>query len=183
VDDLTVTHCNWRTEYELTEHEFSPESCSECRLIATNCGGVDEAKQEIRVFNEEQKMLTENWSKATKSNPSGNCVECRFVTATKSGAAGHCVEVSRNGLHNNLVLVRDSKDNGNGLTLSFTQEQWNVFLKEVNTEGMNWAKNAGGMYVVTSPDVMSDDELFFTEDEWDAFIDGVRQGEFDIEAA
>ena len=54
-------------------------------------------------------MLTETWRKSDRSNPSGNCVECRMV------ALGAAVE------------VRDSKDPGAG-SLIYTRAEWQAFI-------------------------------------------------------
>lgn len=49
-------------------------------------------------------------------------------SSRSSGNGGACVEagnlVSR-------VLVRDSKDNGHGLVLSFTSDEWRTFLSKI----------------------------------------------------
>jgi hypothetical protein len=51
----------------------------------------------------------------------------------KSSASGgtNCVEVS---FVNGSVLVRDSKDEGSGPTLSFTVEEWRAFLEGVHAQ-------------------------------------------------
>lgn len=72
-------------------------------------------------------MLTENWAKATASNPSGNCVEARWQKATFS-LEGNCVEVRGD---EGVVQVRDSKDNGTGPELSFTPSEWDAFIAGV----------------------------------------------------
>jgi hypothetical protein len=169
---------------------------------------------------------------ATKSNPSGNCVEVALTAATKSGAAGHCVQVgfataaksgpnsdncvevsfAGNGVsvsENNDaeasttctcnqirtqdgmpvsgavvgdVLVRDSKHKGKGPILVFKPDQWRAFLAKVKVERMNWPQTMQGNYMVESPD--SDlTILLYTKAEWDAFLDGVDKGEFDLPAA
>jgi hypothetical protein len=48
-----------------------------------------------------------------------------WFKSTKSAAAGHCVEVAKT---EENILVRDTKDNGNGPTLSFTKEEWTAFI-------------------------------------------------------
>jgi len=53
--------------------------------------------------------LNETWRKSTKSGPlTDNCVEVRRVGAT--------------------VQVRDTKDQGNGSVLSFTEQEWDAFV-------------------------------------------------------
>lgn len=63
--------------------------------------------------------LNETWRKSTKSNNNGACAEVR-----RPATGG--------------VQIRDTKDDGQGYSLSFT------------------------------------------DNEWDAFIDGVKKGEFDL---
>jgi hypothetical protein len=48
--------------------------------------------------------------------------------STKSGT-GNCVEVS---LRNGMVLVRDTKANGKGPILTFSQDDWSAFLTGVD---------------------------------------------------
>lgn len=77
-----------------------------------------------------------NWIKSSYSSESANCVEVLdWRKSTRSGATGNCVEVA---FASDKVLVRDSKDRGNGPILRFTTA------------------------------------------EWDAFVDGARDGEFDV---
>jgi hypothetical protein len=51
-----------------------------------------------------------------------------WFKSTRSGAAGHCTEVKHEG---GRVLVRDSKDNGTGPVLSFTEPEWDAFTAGV----------------------------------------------------
>lgn len=55
----------------------------------------------------------------------GNCVEVAFVKSTYSNPSGNCVEVA---LGNDEVLVRDTKDKGEGPVLRFTGAEWDAFL-------------------------------------------------------
>jgi hypothetical protein len=55
------------------------------------------------------------WHKSTSSNGSG----------------GNCVEVARN--LPGIVAVRDSKDCGTGLVLSFTKDGWSAFVAGVKS--------------------------------------------------
>lgn len=125
-------------------------------------------------------MLSTEWKTATKSNPSGNCVECRYEKATKSAAAGHCVEVTKNALHNSRVFVRDSKQNNypesNRIVLSYAQAEWTHYLTTLKL-GYG-AVYDGDMFVMVRGTKM----LTFTLAEWEAFMDGVWKGEFDVPA-
>lgn len=75
-------------------------------------------------------MLTENWKKSTRSNPSGNCVEARWKKSSRSGSTLECVEVRG---HGGTIQVRDSKDQGTGPELSFTPGEWTAFIEGVKT--------------------------------------------------
>lgn len=120
-------------------------------------------------------MLTEKWNKATKSNPSGNCLEAKWKTASKSNGNGgmNCVEAQKNEL-TGYVQVRDTKQQGRGPILEFTPEQWTYLLGKFQEHGMGWPDRDMEFYVVEKHGV----KLRFTESEWDAFIDGVLKGEF-----
>lgn len=48
--------------------------------------------------------------------------------------SGDCVEVT---LHNGLVGVRDTKDQGNGPILAFTATEWQAFLLGVDAGQFN----------------------------------------------
>jgi Domain of unknown function (DUF397) len=61
-------------------------------------------------------MLSSAWSKASQSNPSGNCVEVRMI----DGGAG---EVA--------IQVRDSKFPEAGI-LTFTPAEWDAFIGGVH---------------------------------------------------
>ena len=49
-----------------------------------------------------------------------------WVKASASGSAGQCVEMRRSG--DNMIEVRDSKDNGAGPTLRFTPAEYAAWL-------------------------------------------------------
>jgi hypothetical protein len=70
------------------------------------------------------------WRKATRSNPSGNCVEIYWKKPPRSNGSGgnNCVEVRTDG---ESILVRDTKDKGAGPILSFSPEAWQSFISGV----------------------------------------------------
>lgn len=72
-----------------------------------------------------------HWRKSSKSNNGGQCVEVGvWKTSTLSGPhEDMCVEVA--GVEDGDVLVRDTKDNGNGPVLRFTPKEWDAFLDGV----------------------------------------------------
>ena len=94
--------------------------------------------------------MTDNWRKSTYSGGAdGSCVEVGSVPWRKSthsgGSGGACVEVGsvpwRKSTHSGgsegacveagsaagLVLVRDTKDSGNGPVLRVSAETWRAF--------------------------------------------------------
>lgn len=51
----------------------------------------------------------------------------QFIKASASSGAGQCVEVAVT--DKNEVVVRDSKQQGDGPTLTFTEDEWEAFLQ------------------------------------------------------
>ena len=75
-------------------------------------------------------MEGDGWQKSSYSNPSGNCVEVNdWRKSTSSLPNGACVEVAFTG--ENEVLVRDTKDKGEGPILRFTGPEWDAFVAGV----------------------------------------------------
>jgi hypothetical protein len=74
-------------------------------------------------------MMTDQWNKSTRSNPSGNCLETRWKKSTRSGAAGHCVEAQ---IQDGTVQVRDTKLGEASPILNFTRDEWTAFLGGAN---------------------------------------------------
>jgi hypothetical protein len=77
--------------------------------------------------------LTDNWRKSTYSGGSGGeCVEVGSVPWRKSsysgGQGGDCVEA---GTAAGVVLVRDTKDNGDGPVLRVSAERWKRFTTAI----------------------------------------------------
>jgi hypothetical protein len=137
---------------------------------------------------------------ATKSGAAGHCVEVGFAKAEESASVANCVEVSTallpgvckcdsivvNGsvitaAKHGDVLVRDSKDKGAGPIIVFKPKQWEELISDVRRLGMNWVlrseRDGAPVYAISDPN-NADVELLYTESEWDAFVDGVRKGEF-----
>jgi hypothetical protein len=70
--------------------------------------------------------LTVNWRKSTYSGASGgDCVEVGSIPWRKStysgGQGGDCVEA---GTTPGLVLIRDTKDNGDGPVIHISAADW-----------------------------------------------------------
>jgi hypothetical protein len=94
-------------------------------------------------------MLTEKWSKSSRSAANGNCVEAKFEKSTRShvnncvevaykrstrcdNSGPNCVEVGATA--DGVVLVRDSKEVVNstsGPVLAFDGGSWGAFLAGV----------------------------------------------------
>jgi len=75
-----------------------------------------------------------SWKKSSRSNGNGgnNCVEVYSISwnkSSRSNPSGNCVEVAKG---TNEILVRDTKDKGNGPVLKFTKAEWQAFLEGVN---------------------------------------------------
>jgi Domain of unknown function (DUF397) len=67
-----------------------------------------------------------NWRKSSHSFSNGNCVEAAdWRKSSRSGQKYNCVEVSSG------VAVRDTKNNGTGPVLRFSDEAWRKFLTDV----------------------------------------------------
>ncbi|MET7770434.1 DUF397 domain-containing protein [Nocardia sp. NPDC005366] len=111
-------------------------------------------------------VCTTDWFTSTRSNNGNQCVEVRFV--------------------GDAVLVRDSKyrrDPANLLAeepiITVTANEWTSFLTLLATGG-----SADRLITRTASDGTTslchgDITLTYTPEEWDAFIAGVRDGEFD----
>jgi hypothetical protein len=134
------------------------------------------------------------FAKAAASNPSGNCVEVGHAKADKSAAAGHCVEpgVARDkhtgctpdtcttpGINDGDVVVRDSKLGDASPLAVFTPEQWAAFVVGVIA---GQEQRDGDDYLITDPRGTGI-VLRYTAAEWDAFMDGCANHEFDYQLA
>lgn len=110
-------------------------------------------------------MISNVWRKSRRSNPSGNCVEVR--------------------IEDDQVLVRDTKLGGSSPVISITRADWLDFTDEIKRgmtgpvgDRIQTLVTGGGWDLInrSQPNV----RLSFTIAEWDAFLDGVRDGEFDL---
>lgn len=141
-------------------------------------------------------MLSVNrWVTATKSggnNTGPNCVQClRFRSGSPSGEDGpgfavmgaglhdHCSDEKclTEGIHTGDVIVRDSKAGSGSPVAVFRPAQWEAYVKSV-VEGH--ACLDGDEFTMTDPRGTGT-VLRFTGDEWVAFVDGCRRGEFSLE--
>ena len=91
-------------------------------------------------------MKPNTWQKSRRSGDTANCVEVQWRTSSLSGNNGQCVEVGvwktstlsgpwtdnclevAGGENLEEILVRDTKDHGNGPVLHFTPAEWRAFI-------------------------------------------------------
>ncbi|MGQ0719111.1 MAG: DUF397 domain-containing protein [Pseudonocardiales bacterium] len=119
----------------------------------------------------------------TKAHESHVFAAGGWFKSSRSGYAGECVEINfdhRDG----LVRIRDSKDRGQGPTISVTGEQWTILLGEF--AGTVPAGRNGAVTVETKSSgttllraISDGTTLRFTKAEWRAFLAGARVREFD----
>lgn len=109
--------------------------------------------------------MTSTWKKSTYSNANGNCAEVDLTGETHVG-------------------LRDSKQNGTGPELAYTRTQWLAFLIQVISGTCEEAHfSEKGVHLDGTTLAGEPASLWFTRAEWDAFIDGVRDHQFDLELA
>lgn len=74
------------------------------------------------------------WRTSTYSNNGGNCVEVasEWRTSSHSNACGECVEA---GQARGAVLVRDTKQHGNGQVHRFAAAEWREFIARIKASG------------------------------------------------
>jgi hypothetical protein len=72
--------------------------------------------------------MSVHWRKSSLSANNGQCVEVGvWKTSSLTDNSGPwCVEVA--GAEDGDVLVRDTKDNGNGPVLTFSRPEWLAFI-------------------------------------------------------
>ena len=69
-------------------------------------------------------MIDPRWRKSSYSDNGGNCTEVAAVPE-------HAQRSSRNSVTPGMILVRDTKDNGNGPVLAFRPQTWKTFLRDL----------------------------------------------------
>jgi hypothetical protein len=65
------------------------------------------------------------WRKSSYSDANGECVEVGWRKSSYSAANGDCVEVAAD---QRVIGVRDTKQQGQGITLEFPVRAWQVFI-------------------------------------------------------
>ena len=113
-------------------------------------------------------------------------LDWRTSSRTDNGQA--CIEVAPT---RDAVLVRDTKDHGAGPVIEFSHDQWATFVHDVQQGGTGGAAISSGE-LVSSHDgiavrtcwhlrgVHGSAVLHFTQAEWEAFVAGAQDGEFDF---
>src|SRR5262249_9885007 len=106
---------------------------------------------------------TTNWFKSSHSLSNSSCVVVRFDAHT--------------------VSIRDTKDNGNGPTITVTATQWTAFLATLHDQPTTQTRRT--LTTRTQPDQVTilratatGTTLRFNKTEWDMFLAGVRTHEF-----
>lgn len=123
------------------------------------------------------------WSKSSASSDSFNCVEVSRRTASASGGNG-CVQVEC-GCQHDRVYIRDSKFEARGEEspiIEFSVAEWRETLKRINAGVLPlFVEDRVGSFhwFGTSPELHSV-ELKFTKEEWLAFLEGAKAGEFEV---
>jgi hypothetical protein len=103
-----------------------------------------------------------HWRKSSRSESNG-CVEVGIArTSSHSALYDNCVEVE--GLPEGGVAVRHSKDR-DGQVLKFTPTSWQVLLDAIRRDEFSWH---------------AFEPLDFNPAEREAFLAGVRDGEFEL---
>ena len=127
-------------------------------------------------------MIPNSWHKSTRSGAAGHCVEAFWQKSSASNPSGNCVEVKG---ENDLVLVRDTKLGDASPVFSFTDAEWIVFTDEIRRGITCPVTGHFRVWVVENGMDLVDSErrevLRFTDDEWAAFVAGVKLGEFDLQ--
>ena len=79
--------------------------------------------------------------------------------------------------------MRDSKDRGRGPVLKFSRAQWTSFIRQA----LAGLPSVNGTVTMTTTETMTrvrcqatGSTLCYTAAEWAAFLDGARDGEFDV---
>ena len=100
-------------------------------------------------------------------------------TSTRSSNGANCVEVD---FAADGVAMRDSKARGTGPVIHFSAEEWTAFVREA----IDGLPNHNGAVTVNTQDgatcvqtLSTGVTLCFTPGEWNAFLAGARDGEFD----
>ena len=98
-----------------------------------------------------------------------------FTKPAGSGNNGGSWEVAHN---DDIVLVRDSEDEGKGPVLEYTRAQWCELVTSVKNGGWpDWVTVAAdGVAVVKMPGIAGP-FLTFGKTEMDTFAEGVNDGE------
>jgi hypothetical protein len=118
-------------------------------------------------------------------------VQANVWKKSSYSTCGSCVEVKAS---DDQVMIRDTKLRDASPVITITREHWNLFIDEIKRRGKVGSTGLTDMTTRSILDTLIVDDgtemllwssvgdvsLHFTEAEWDAFVDGARDGEFDL---
>lgn len=109
---------------------------------------------------------------------SGSCVEIAYVKSTLSSDSFNCVEVARDEVCDR-ILLRDSK-HPDGPVLVYSPREWAAICLEATEGRPGCVARLGGDSYAWVGETLDGDRtwLEFTAAEIDAWVAGVRAGEF-----
>ncbi|MEL7158337.1 MAG: DUF397 domain-containing protein, partial [Actinomycetota bacterium] len=121
----------------------------------------------------------DGWTRSTRS-ANGNC--CLDAKALRPDRAGAAILIA---VRNSTYVRDEANDPAAEPIIVLDAEQWEAFLLPIRTTGIASAPpEATGLRLTPHADggmtlTATDDEtaLHYTEGEWVAFVDGVRNGE------
>jgi len=162
---------------------------------AGHCVEVAFAKAEMS--NPSGNCVEVGFAAAAASGAAGHCVEVGHAKASASHPVGDCVEpgqavavshdhgctaetCSTPGIAPGDIVVRDSKNNGEGSPVAvFRPEEWKALVDRVvkGEDGEHF--DAGQEHPWSISDPRTGVVLRYTGDEWAAFRDGCSKHEFD----
>lgn len=118
-----------------------------------------------------------HWQRSSYCS-TGGCVEW----SRSRCSMGSCVEVER---QDEKVYLRDSKLGEESPVIEFTPACWSEFLDAVRRDALPddaIEMMDGGVWLPVPGPRFDGWHLKFDREEWDAFVKGVKAGEFDLQS-